>query len=126
MRLAKPEVFFFFSDILISGNGQFHNPSSSINLTCSSNLSVQAVHWLDRDGVVLLSSVEEQQLDLSIENALNNTIFTCEVTVVLATGLTTIARSTDVLSYFTSKFVGQLKSWFVTCTDKIMMASVNS
>ena len=51
----------------------------------------------------LVSDVQ-QQLHVSIESPFHNhTMYTCEVTVALASGPTTIARSTDVLSFFMSK-----------------------
>ena len=69
-----------------------HHISSSVNITCSSDLAVQTIRWLN-NGQLLISNSGQQQLLLPIERVTfnhNNTMYTCEVQVMLATGIETI------------------------------------
>jgi hypothetical protein len=61
--------------------------SSSANLSCSSDLNVRNMQWLN-NGQVLLNSTGQQRLFLPIEmvtSFLINKTYTCEVQVMLAT-----------------------------------------
>ena len=81
-------------DILISGNEMLHTPSSSATITCSSDLAVQTIRWLNESGQELFENVGQQQLNLTIDSVgleLDNTMYTCEVT---ASGITTIITET--------------------------------
>ena len=76
--------------IVISGNEEMHQINSSVTITCSSDLAVQTIRWLNNsdNGQVLIRISGQQQLLLSIESVtlnLDNTIYTCEVQVMLAT-----------------------------------------
>ena len=84
--------------ILITGNESPHQIGSSVNITCSSDLSVQTIQWLnDSDnGQELFSNSGQQQLLLPIErvtSSLANTMYTCEVQVMLATGMEVVRES---------------------------------
>ena len=75
--------------ILISGNEEPHNLTSTVVITCSSDLVVQTIRWLDDEGQELFANVGQQQLNLTIDSVgleLDNTMYTCEVR---ATGITT-------------------------------------
>ena len=81
--------------IIISGNEEMHHINSSVTITCSSDLAVQTIRWLnDSDnGQELIRNSGQQQLLLPIESAtlnLDNTMYTCEVQVLLATEVETI------------------------------------
>ena len=85
-----------FADLVIGNEGP-HQSSSSINITCSSNLSVETIRWLNTsDGEQeLFKNSGQQQLILSIEEvtlSLHNTMYTCEVKILLAEGLSTFLR----------------------------------
>ena len=72
-----------------------HQFQSSVAITCSSDLAVQTIRWLNNsdNGQELIRNSGQQQLLLPIENAtlnLDNTMYTCEVQVMLATGVETI------------------------------------
>ena len=72
-----------------------HQFQSSVAITCSSDLAVQTIRWLNNsdNGQELIRNSEQQPLLLPIENAtfnLDNTMYTCEVQVMLATGVETI------------------------------------
>ena len=82
----------FLTDILITGYDMSHNLNSSVDITCSSDLDVLSIRWLTNDGELLSSNVGQQQLVLSIQEVtlqLNNNMYTCEVSVRLATGTDT-------------------------------------
>ena len=72
-----------------------HQINSSVAITCSSDLAVQTIRWLNNsdNGQELISNSGQQQLLLPIESAtlnLNNTIYTCEVQVMLANRVQTV------------------------------------
>ena len=76
-----------------------HQISSSVNITCSSDLAVQTIRWLNNsdNGQELISNSGQQQLLLPIESVtlnLDNTMYTCEVQVMLATGVETVQNRT--------------------------------
>ena len=61
---------------------------SSINVTCSSDLTVQLIRWLNmsNDMAIIGTGEQQQQLFLEINRAttdINNTMYLCEVTIVL-------------------------------------------
>jgi hypothetical protein len=61
-----------------------------VNFSCSSDLTVQTIRWLNNsdNGTVLFSNLGKQELSLAIEEVkifLDNTMYTCEVEVLLAT-----------------------------------------
>ena len=63
-------------------------------ITCSSNLAVQTIRWLNESGQELFENVGQQQLNLTIDSVglkLDNTNYTCEVT---ATRITTTITET--------------------------------
>ena len=75
-----------------------HQIDSSVAITCSSDLVVQTIRWLNNsdNGQELISNSGQQQLLLPIESVtlnLNNTMYTCEVQVLLATGVETIQET---------------------------------
>ena len=74
-----------------------HQIDSSVTITCSSDLAVQTIRWLNNsnNGQVLISNFGQQQLLLLIETTLdlNNTMYTCEVQVMLATGVETVQET---------------------------------
>ena len=72
-----------------------HQINSTVAITCSSDLAVQTIRWLNNSdsGQELFNNSGQQQLLLPIESAtlnLDNTMYTCEVNVTLATGVETI------------------------------------
>ena len=76
-----------------------HQINSSVTITCSSDLAVQTIQWLNHsdNGQVLISNSGQQPLLLSIESVtlnLDNTMYTCEVQVMLATGVETVQEMT--------------------------------
>ena len=82
---------------MITGNERPHDLSSTVNITCSSDLAVQTIRWLDGEGQELTNNVGQQQLVLTIEEVreeLNNTMYRCEVTVLLANGLNALMEDT--------------------------------
>ena len=85
--------------IVISGNEEMHHIQSSIAITCSSDLAVQTIRWLNNsdNGRELISNSGQQQLLLPIESVmlnLDSTMYTCEVQVMLATGVETVQEMT--------------------------------
>ena len=77
-------------EIEISGNQSTYQLGSSHRITCSSNLTVQSIQWMNTsdNGEILTSNTGEQQLVLELDNitaAINNTNYTCEVTLTLQT-----------------------------------------
>ena len=83
--------FFLVADIVITGNEERHEIQSSVSISCSSDLSVQTIRWLNNsdNGRELFSNSGQQQLLLPIERVasfLANTMYTCEVQVMLSTG----------------------------------------
>ena len=96
----------FSVDILISGNEEPHGLSSTVNFTCSSDLAVQTILWLDGEGQELTNNMAQQQLVLTIEEVseeLNNTMYMCEVTVLLANGQNTLME--DIIFIVSGKYV---------------------
>ena len=85
-----------------------HQIDSSVAITCSSDLAVQTIRWLNNsdNGQELISNSGQQQLLLPIESVtlnLDNTMYTCEVQVILATGVETVQ---EIITFrVTSKFV---------------------
>ena len=72
-----------------------HQFQSSVAITCSSDLAVQTIRWLNNsdNGQELIRNSGQQHLLLPIESVtlnLDNTMYTCEVQVILATGVETI------------------------------------
>ena len=85
--------------IVISGNEEMHHIQSSVAITCSSDLAVQTIRWLNNsdNGRELISNSGQQQLLLPIESVtlnLDSTMYTCEVQVMLATGVETVQEMT--------------------------------
>ena len=83
-------IFLLCVEIEISGNLSTYQLESSHRITCSSDLTVQSIQWLNTsdNGEILTSNTGEQQLVLEIDNitaAINNTMYTCEVTLTLQT-----------------------------------------
>ena len=79
-----------FIEIEISGNQSIYQLGSSHRITCSSGLTVQSIHWLNTsdNGEILTSNTGEQQLVLELDDitsTINNTMYTCEVTLTLQT-----------------------------------------
>ena len=77
-------------EIEISGNQSTYQLRTSHRITCSSNLTVHSIQWLNTsdNGEILTSNTGEQQLILEIDDitaAINNTNYTCEVTLTLQT-----------------------------------------
>ena len=75
-----------------------HQINSSVTITCSSDLAVQTIRWLNNsdNGQELISNSGQWPLFLPIENVtlnLDNTMYTCEVQVMLATGVETIQET---------------------------------
>jgi hypothetical protein len=75
--------------LLIIDNEQPHQVQSSANFSCSSDLEVQTIQWLNNsdNGRELFSATRQQQLFLPIEgitSSLANTMYTCEVRVTVA------------------------------------------
>ena len=64
-------------------------------ITCSSDLAVQTIRWLNGSGQELFkNNVGQQQLNLTIDSVgleLDNTMYTCEVN---AAGITSTIRET--------------------------------
>ena len=84
--------------IAISGNEGMHQINSSVTITCSSDLAVQTIRWLNNsdNGQELISNSGQPQLLLPIESVtlnLDNTMYTCEVQVMLATGVETVQET---------------------------------
>ena len=65
---------------------------SSALVTCFSNLSVASIIWRRSNGNFQQNSSGQQQLvlDTSINFSDNNTVYTCEVTILLPTGNTVV------------------------------------
>ena len=67
---------------------------------------MQAIRWLDGEGQELTNNVGQQQLVLTIEEVreeLNNTMYRCEVTVLLANGQNTLTE--DITFIVRGKYV---------------------
>ena len=85
----------FCTDISVSGNMMLHQFQSSVTINCFSDLAVQNIRWLNNsdNGQELNRNSGQQPLLLPIESAtlnLDNTMYTCEVQVMLATEIKTI------------------------------------
>ena len=75
-----------------------HQINSSVSITCSSDLAVLTIRWLNNsdNGQELIRNSGQQQLLLPIESVtlnLDNTMYTCEMQVLLATGVVTIQET---------------------------------
>ena len=97
--MVKLIIIKFNIGIVISGNEEMHHISSSVTITCSSDLAVQTIRWLNNsdNGQLLITNSGQQQLLLLIESVTfnhDNTVYTCEVQVMLATGVETIQEMT--------------------------------
>ena len=97
--MVKLIIIKFNIGVVISGNEGMHHISSSVTITCSSDLAVQTIRWLNNsdNGQLLITNSGRQQLLLSIESVTfnhDNTVYTCEVQVMLATGVETIQEMT--------------------------------
>ena len=82
----------------MSANESPYQIGSSANISCSSDLSVRTIRWLNNsdNGRELFSNSGQQQLLLPIErvtSSLANTMYTCEVQVMLATGMEVVQES---------------------------------
>ena len=67
---------------------------------------MQTIRWLDGEGQKLTNNVGQQQLVLTIEEVreeLNNTMYRCEVTVLLANGQNTLTE--DITFIVRGKYV---------------------
>ena len=76
--------------IEISGNQNTYQLGSSHRIICSSDLTVQSIQWLNAsdNGKILTSNTGEQHLVLELNDltaSINNTIYTCVVTLTLQT-----------------------------------------
>ena len=75
-------------DIVITGTERPHQIGSSVNLTCSSDLLVQTIQWLNSsdNSSLLLNNTREQQLILPIVEirTLANHTYTCEMVLQLS------------------------------------------
>ena len=94
--LIDSYTLYFHVDILIAGNDQPHDLTSTVVITCSSDLAAQTIRWLNESGQELFANVGQQQLNLTIDSVgleLDNTMYTCEVRVMLATGITNITET---------------------------------
>ena len=83
--------------IVITRNESPHQIGSSVNISCSSDLSVQTIRWQNNsdNGQELFNNSGQQQLLLPIErvtSSLANTMYTCEVQVMLDGRLETLQR----------------------------------
>ena len=81
--------------IIVHGNEKMHQANSSAAIICSSDLMVLNIRWLNNsdNGQELNSNSGQQQLLLLVESVslnLDNTMYTCEVQVMLATGVETV------------------------------------
>ena len=77
-------------EIKISGNQSTYQLGSSHRITCSSDLTVQSIQWLNTsdNGEILTNNTGEQQLVLELDDitaTINNTNYTCEVAITLQT-----------------------------------------
>jgi hypothetical protein len=77
-------------DVVITGDNSYLQIKSSVNISCSSDLEVQTIRWLNNsdNGRELFRATRQQQLFLPIEmvtRLLTNTTYTCEIHVMLAT-----------------------------------------
>ena len=83
---------------MITGNERLHEIRQPANITCSSDLAVQTIRWLNNsaNGQELSNNSGQQQLLLPIErvtSSLANTMYTCEVQVRLATGVAVLTEN---------------------------------
>ena len=84
--------------MVITGNERPHQISSSANISCSSDLTVQTIRWLNNSDnkQELFSNSGEQQLLLLIErvtSSLANTMYACEVRVLLTNGVGVVRKN---------------------------------
>ena len=81
-------MYLIILEIEISGNQNTYQLGSSYRITCSSDLTVQSIRWLNTsdNGEILTSNTGEQQLVLELADiTAANTMYTCEVTLTLQT-----------------------------------------
>ena len=83
------------------GEGQLQ-VKSSVNYTCSSDLSVLSIQWLNNsdNGTVLYNNSGQQELVLPIAEvtrSLHNTTLTCKLEVLLATGDIKLLQATIIV-----------------------------
>ena len=98
--LVHNVIIMVLSGVVITGNERPHQISSSVNISCSSDLAVQTIRWLNNSDneQELFSNSGRQQLRLPIERVgsfLANTMYTCEVRVMLATEVRVIQDTID-------------------------------
>ena len=79
-----------------------HQISSSVAINCFSDLAVQNIRWLNNSDnrQELIRNSGQQQLLLPIESVtlnLNNTMYTCEVNVTLATDIIKTINKTIII-----------------------------
>ena len=84
--------------MVITGNERPHQILSSVNISCSSDLAVQTIRWLNNsnNGQELLSNSGQQQLLFPIErvtSSLANTMYACEVQVLLTSGVGVVQKN---------------------------------
>ena len=89
---------FIVTDLIITGNERPHQILSSVNISCSSDLAVQTIRWLNNsdNGQEIFYNSGQQQLLLPIEKvtiSLANTTYTCEVQVMLETRIHVIRET---------------------------------
>ena len=80
---------------------------SSATVTCFSNLSVASIIWRWSNDILREDNSGQQKLvlDITINRSDNNTVYTCEITIVLPTGNTAVTIETFAVNiggkYFT-------------------------
>ena len=94
----RPLYIMHMLGIVITGNERPHQIQSSLNLTCSSDLAVQRIRWLNNSDNrrELFRNSGQQQLLLPIErvtSSLDNTMYTCEVHLLLASGVRVVREN---------------------------------
>ena len=92
-------MVFYFSDIVLSGVESVYYTNTAVNVTCSSNLTVQSIIWRSTPVVEYTTKSETHRSTLtvsSISPGLHSTVFTCEVTILLPQG-TLIQRARNFL-----------------------------
>ena len=80
------------TDLVITGADETYQLKTTANITCSSDLTVETIRWLNNsaNGQELFSNSGQQQLLLPIERVSSfhaNTTYTCVLMVNLSTGL---------------------------------------
>jgi hypothetical protein len=103
----------FLPEIALVGNENPHQIQSSVNISCSSDLEVQTIRWLNNsdNGRELLRATRQQGLHLPIRRAtlsLANTTYTCRVEVRLSSGIEIVEE--EILL----RVDGMMKTEFIT------------